>query len=125
MATALIAFVQLVNLCFVIGLTEKTLWSSFTVDRLVHILIVAICVLIVSIPEGMPLAVSIAIAVSTEKLKDDKILIRNLEAIQTCASFHDVCVGKTGTLTHSQMKVSKVHIHDQVITCKKPDFFKI
>ena len=64
-ATALIAFAQLLNLFFVIGLTEKTLCSSFTVDRLVHIIIVAICILIVSIPEGMPLAVSIAIAVST------------------------------------------------------------
>ena len=89
MATALIAFCQVVNLCFIIGLTEKSAWSGYTMDRLIHIVIVAICILIVSIPEGMPLAVSIAIAVSTHRLKDDQILIRNLEAIQTCASFHD------------------------------------
>jgi len=46
-----------------------------------HIFIVAICILIVAIPEGMPLAVSLAMALSIDKLKEDSILIKNLEAI--------------------------------------------
>ena len=41
--------------------------------------------MIVAIPEGMPLAVSIAMALSVTRLKNDKILIKNLEAIQKCA----------------------------------------
>jgi len=39
--------------------------------------------------------------------------MKNLEAIQTCASVHEICVGKTGTLTVGQMKVLKYHICDQ------------
>ena len=55
--------------------------------------------MMVAIPEGLPLAVSIAMALSVKSLKKDEILIKNLEAIQTCATLHDNCVGKTGTLT--------------------------
>jgi len=35
-----------------------------------------------------------------------------LEAIQTCATLHDICVGKTGTLTTGEMRVSKFHFCD-------------
>jgi P-type E1-E2 ATPase len=61
----------------------------------------------VAIPEGLPLAVSIAMALSINSLKKDKILIKNLESVQTCAMLHDICVGKTGTLTESNMSVAK------------------
>jgi cation transport ATPase len=40
-------------------------------------------------------------------LKDDEILIKNMEAIQTCAMFNDLCVGKTGTLTTGKLTVRK------------------
>lgn len=62
-------------------------------------IIIAIVILIVAIPEGLPLAVSIAMALSVDNLKNDNILIKNLEAVQTCAMLHDICVSKTGTLT--------------------------
>lgn len=71
--------------------------------------IVSVVLMMVSIPEGLPLAVSIAMALSVNNLKKDQILIKNLEAIQTCATLHDICVGKTGTLTNGEMKVSKYH----------------
>ena len=63
--------------------------------------------LIVAIPEGLPLAVSIAMALSINKLKDDQILIKNIDSVQTCAMLHDICVGKTGTITKGQMTVKK------------------
>lgn len=68
--------------------------------------------MIVAIPEGLPLAVSIAMALSINSLKKDQILIKNLESVQTCAMLHDVCVGKTGTLTQGKLRVAKFHICD-------------
>ena len=59
--------------------------------------------LIVAIPEGMPLAVSIAMALSVSRLKKDNILIKNLEAVQTCAMIHELCISKTGTLTTADL----------------------
>jgi P-type E1-E2 ATPase len=66
--------------------------------------------MIVAIPEGLPLAVSIAMALSINSLKADEILIKNLESVQTCAMLHDICVGKTGCLTKGRMNVAKFQI---------------
>lgn len=68
-------------------------------------IIIAIVILIVAIPEGLPLAVSIAMALSVDNLKSDNILIKNLESVQTCAMLHDICVSKTGTLTKGELIV--------------------
>ena len=77
--------------------------------------------MIVAIPEGLPLAVSIAMALSITKLKNDEILIKNVESIQSAAMLHDLCVGKTGTMTKGKMSVKKyqlcnmknLHDHDR------------
>jgi P-type E1-E2 ATPase len=72
--------------------------------------------LIVAIPEGLPLAVSLAMALSTEKLKNDNILIKNLESIQKLAMVHDICVSKTGCLTDADMVIAKYQICDNANT---------
>lgn len=74
------------------------------------IAITAVVILIVSIPEGLPLAIKIAMALSVDRLKDEGILIKNLESIQTCATLHEVCVGKTGTLTKGELHVQQVQL---------------
>jgi len=83
------------------------MFSNSTLQEIAKIGIVAIVILMVAIPEGLPLAVSIAMALSINNLKKDKILIKNLESVQTCAMLHDICVGKTGTLTEANMSVAK------------------
>lgn len=69
------------------------------------ILISAVVMLIVSIPEGLPLAVSIAMAISIRELKKDEIIVKNLESVQACAQLNDLFVGKTGTLTKGDLNV--------------------
>lgn len=89
------------------------MFSNDTVLKIGRVFITAVVILIVAIPEGLPLAVSIAMALSIENLKKDKILIKNLESIQTCATVHDICVGKTGTLTEGRLKVSRYQVCNQ------------
>jgi len=88
---------------------KAVLWSNDTLLKIIRIFILSICILIVAIPEGMPLAISLAMALSIKSLKDGNILIKNLEAIQTCGMLHDVCISKTGTLTTDKMTVAKIH----------------
>jgi Ca2+ transporting ATPase len=102
-----------VFLLFLILLGGETLFSNATLLKLGKVAIIAVVILIVSIPEGLPLAVSIAMALSINRLKDDEILIKNLESVQTCAMFHDVCVGKTGTLTKARLRVASYQVCDQ------------
>ena len=72
-----------------------------------EVVIVAVVLMIVAIPEGLQLAVSIAMALSISRLKAHEILIKNLESIQSAAMLHDLCVNKTGTITKGKMGVSK------------------
>ena len=60
---------------------EMTLVSNDTLLTMAKIGIIAVVILIVSIPEGLPLAVSIAMALSIKNLKDDEILIKNVESV--------------------------------------------
>jgi P-type E1-E2 ATPase len=83
----------------------------------------------VAIPEGLPLAVSIAMALSVNKLKKDQILIKNVEAVETMAMVHDICVSKTGTMTTGKMNVKKYQLCDMMSTNENdyqrfPDGFK-
>lgn len=102
---------------FLLGLVlfgDAELFSNPMLLELGKIAVMAVVILIVSIPEGLPLAVSIAMALSIDSLKKDEILIKNLEAVQTCAMLHDVCVGKTGTLTKAKLSVASYQITDDM-----------
>lgn len=81
------------------------LFSNQTLLKIANTAIVSVVLLMVAIPEGLPLAVSIAMALSISSLKNQQVLIKNLEAIQTCATVHEICLGKTGTLTTGKIKV--------------------
>lgn len=107
---------HLVFLALFLLFDEQALFSNATVLKSTEILIIAIVILIVAIPEGLPLAVSLAMALSTDKLKNDSILIKNMESVQKCAMVHDICVGKTGTLTDGKMNVAKYQICDNATT---------
>lgn len=93
-------------------LEDKELFEISTLMSFMKIVIVSVCILIVAIPEGLPLAVSIAMALSINKLKNDAILIKNVAAVQTAAMLHDVCVGKSGTITTGKMSVAKYQFCD-------------
>lgn len=85
--------------------TNQKFFENKTLIDVGKILISAVVMLIVSIPEGLPLAVSIAMAISIRELKKDEIIVKNLESVQACAQLNDLFVGKTGTLTKGDLNV--------------------
>jgi len=107
-ATLLCLVTQLIYASvFILLSSEAAFFSNETILKVGRVFITAVVILIVAIPEGLPLAVSIAMALSINALKKDEILIKNLESIQVCATVHDICIGKTGTLTQGKLTVSK------------------
>lgn len=83
-----------------------TLVSTDTVLDFLENLQIAVALIIVSVPEGLPLAVSIALAFSIDRLMKDKLLIADLEALENSGCLTDVCTGKTCTLTCGDMTVA-------------------
>lgn len=67
--------------------------------------IVAVTILVVAVPEGLPLAVTISLAYSMRKMMKDNNLVRHLKACETMGSVTTICTDKTGTLTENRMKV--------------------
>ncbi|KAI9997669.1 hypothetical protein PInf_001600 [Phytophthora infestans] len=88
-------------------------WKSGYVSDYLNFFIIAITVLVVAIPEGLPLAVTIALAYSVKKMLVDNNLVRHLDACETMGSATTVCSDKTGTLTTNRMTVMQLWIGDQ------------
>ena len=75
-------------------------WGTIISDVLDN-LIVAITIIVVAVPEGLPLAVTIALAFSVMKMKDEQNLVRKLHSSETMGGANEICTDKTGTLTQN------------------------
>uniref|UniRef100_A0A671YJA2 Calcium-transporting ATPase n=1 Tax=Sparus aurata TaxID=8175 RepID=A0A671YJA2_SPAAU len=89
-------------------------WTSectpIYVQFLVKFFIIGVTVLVVAVPEGLPLAVTISLAYSVKKMMKDNNLVRHLDACETMGNATAICSDKTGTLTMNRMTVVQAHI---------------
>ncbi|EEC72600.1 hypothetical protein OsI_06071 [Oryza sativa Indica Group] len=76
-----------------------------TIFGTIKILTIAVTIVVVAVPEGLPLAVTLTLAYSMQKMMADKALVRRLSACETMGSATTICSDKTGTLTLNQMTV--------------------
>ncbi|EEC66952.1 hypothetical protein OsI_33593 [Oryza sativa Indica Group] len=67
----------------------------------------AVTIIVVAIPEGLPLAVTLTLAFSMKRMVRENALVRRLSACETMGSVTAICTDKTGTLTLNQMKVTE------------------
>ncbi|KAF3327162.1 putative calcium-transporting ATPase 5, plasma membrane-type isoform X1 [Carex littledalei] len=79
---------------------------------------IAVTIIVVAVPEGLPLAVTLSLAYAMKKLMDDKALVRHLAACETMGSASCICTDKTGTLTTNHMVVDKIWLCDVSVNAK-------
>lgn len=89
---------------------------------MINFVIIAITVIVVAVPEGLPLAVTISLAFSVMKMKEENNLVRKLEASETMGGANEICTDKTGTLTKNQMSVKELYFLDQVFVGQPQNF---
>ncbi|MED6126006.1 putative calcium-transporting ATPase 11, plasma membrane-type [Stylosanthes scabra] len=85
-------------------------WSMNDAMKLLDYFAIAVTIIVVAIPEGLPLAVTLSLAFAMKKLMNDKALVRHLSACETMGSASCICTDKTGTLTTNHMVVNKIWI---------------
>ncbi|XP_073958847.1 plasma membrane calcium-transporting ATPase 3 isoform X4 [Choristoneura fumiferana] len=91
-------------------------WRATYINNLVKHLIIGVTVLVVAVPEGLPLAVTLSLAYSVKKMMKDNNLVRHLDACETMGNATAICSDKTGTLTTNRMTVVQSYICEKL--CK-------
>ncbi|XP_067166881.1 plasma membrane calcium-transporting ATPase 4 isoform X7 [Apteryx mantelli] len=82
------------------------------IQYFVKFFIIGVTVLVVAVPEGLPLAVTISLAYSVKKMMKDNNLVRHLDACETMGNATAICSDKTGTLTMNRMTVVQAYMGD-------------
>ncbi|XP_030446376.2 calcium-transporting ATPase 12, plasma membrane-type-like [Syzygium oleosum] len=81
--------------------------SGDVMDAMVCIVAAAVTIVVVAIPEGLPLAVTLTLAYSMKRMMGDNAMVRKLSACETMGSATTICTDKTGTLTLNEMRVTE------------------
>lgn len=96
--------------CIQTFVVEGKEWSGYYANHFVKFFIIGVTVLVVAVPEGLPLAVTLSLAYSVKKMMKDNNLVRHLDACETMGNATSICSDKTGTLTTNRMTVVQSHI---------------
>lgn len=85
-------------------------WSEF-VTYLLQTIMIAVTVVVVSVPEGLPMAVTLSLAYSMQKMLQTNNLVRKMHACETMGATTVICTDKTGTLTENLMTVAEAQFY--------------
>ena len=105
---SLFTFVVLI-IYLVVDAVKRGTWDGTSWNGLISSFIIAVTIIVMAVPEGLPLAVTLSLAYSVGKMKDENNLVRHLEACETMGGATDVCTDKTGTLTQNRMSVVELY----------------
>ena len=108
--------VMIVHMCIDIGLgniPEADMNFAGILGYLVDFLLIGITIIVVAVPEGLPLAVTIALAYSVGKMKQENNFVKHLSSCEIMGGANNICSDKTGTLTQNKMTVMSLYIEGQ------------
>lgn len=107
--TVLVGYIGMAAALAVFVVDVINIWARHNGQNIasgfIQAIILAVTIVVVAIPEGLPLAVTISLAFSTSKMYKDQCFIRVLAACETMGNATSICSDKTGTLTENRMTV--------------------
>ncbi|XP_026427689.1 calcium-transporting ATPase 4, plasma membrane-type-like isoform X2 [Papaver somniferum] len=120
LAFAILTFMVLTGRLLVTKVMHNELskWTSDDALTLLNYFATAVTIVVVAVPEGLPLAVTLSLAFAMKKLMNDRALVRHLSACETMGSSTCICTDKTGTLTTNHMVVDKIWVSNKTEAIK-------
>ena len=114
LAVALLTvFVMILHLLVEICQGVRPFNDLENLKELVDFLLIGITIIVVAVPEGLPLAVTIALAYSVGKMKEENNFVKHLSSCEIMGGANNICTDKTGTLTQNKMTVMSLYIEEQ------------
>ena len=103
---------------FLAGLAGNASSPAIKGSQFLDILIVAITIIVVAVPEGLPLAVTLALSFATKRMLTENNLVRRLQACEIMGNATTICSDKTGTLTQNEMTVVAASLSTSIVCAK-------
>ena len=119
LGSAVVTFIALCIQLTIEYFSNKEMKVMEIVNKILKILILCVSIIVVAIPEGLPLAVTLSLAFSIKKLMDRNNLVRKMHACETMGGANYICTDKTGTLTENQMYIVSLITHNKEINIKR------
>ena len=88
--------------------------TRFLLSTLLHALTLMITVIVVAVPEGLPMMVTVVLSANMKRMIKDNVLVKRLVGIETAGSLNILFTDKTGTLTTGKLSVDRVITSDSV-----------
>lgn len=115
--------ILLIRFAIIKGVNRAAWDTSKDLKKLLDYLLIGITVVVVAIPEGLPLSVTLSLAFSVKRMLKDQNLVRKMEACETMGGANNICSDKTGTLTMNKMTLSQIwNCKTQVIDVHKKSY---
>lgn len=112
-AAILIAVAYLFSKIFIINnfnltIIRETITLNKFFSLILEALTLAVSVLVMSVPEGLPMMITLVLSTNSKKMLKDNVLVRKMVGIETAGSLNILFTDKTGTLTKGKMEVSSI-----------------
>ncbi|NLB85924.1 MAG: calcium-translocating P-type ATPase, PMCA-type [Bacteroidales bacterium] len=105
-ALAVLILSILVSFIFDFHVFDKSSWIDIhTASKILQYFMIAITLIVVTVPEGLPMSVNLSLALSMRNMLKSNNLVRKMQATETMGACTVICTDKTGTLTKNQMEV--------------------
>ena len=115
LGSAAVTLIALVIKMVIKATKDETTTFGDIVKNILTIIILCVSIIVVAIPEGLPLAVTLSLAFSIKRLMDQRNLVRKMHACETMGGANFICTDKTGTLTKNLMTVTQLVTHNSTI----------
>lgn len=93
-------------------LTWETLFTLEMAGHILQYFMLAVTLIVVAVPEGLPMSVTLSLALSMRKMLKTNNLVRKMHACETMGATTVICTDKTGTLTQNQMQVYQTNFYN-------------
>ncbi|WP_165025564.1 cation-translocating P-type ATPase [Dysgonomonas sp. ZJ279] len=112
--------VAAISYLFGVNPLDSTSWVDTDVaGEILQYFMIAVTLVVVAVPEGLPMSVTLSLALSMRRMLKMNNLVRKMHACETMGAATVICTDKTGTLTQNQMQVYNTNFYglkDQILT---------